>query len=315
MVTPKPTTIIKVILQVALALCLLVSTTGCSLLVDSSTPQQNTLEMEDRFRNDWQTFKESAVDYNGSPIQLTLLLSGGNADAEIGIWLFIDGIMQPYKVETDGEEQLMHVFALPANTDIEVVVTVDPTVGQAGETLYLSSVFIVNPYSEPSSDHNSANEQMVLSSAFSVAVIYNVDCTNPDSRLPDTNRMEGPYRWGALNSISFLINYGMDQFEVHPVSDCLPVKVQFSSSIKTNYRIYVFVNLKPQCFANGETSMFVSTQTNTTTFIDLDLDFSSYQSGEVISVFALVIPLVDYNMPNGTSNLADRTMVYLFIKQ
>ncbi|MDR2956778.1 MAG: hypothetical protein LBU61_01165, partial [Coriobacteriales bacterium] len=83
--------------------------------------------------------------YDGNPIELTMVLGGYVEACEIGVLVFIDGIIQVYHTEQAEQDAYIHNSKYAANERREVTLFVEPNIGSKGETLYLGTVVIKNP--------------------------------------------------------------------------------------------------------------------------------------------------------------------------
>lgn len=84
--------------------------------------------------------------YTGGEMQLVCNIeSTGLQEAGIALYLFVDGKLQPYRLEEGGELAYMHVIH-PLKAFAATTLRFIPTVGQAGDCLELSLWLRPNPY-------------------------------------------------------------------------------------------------------------------------------------------------------------------------
>ena len=86
--------------------------------------------------------------YRGGFLEIAYVFYGGRVDSEVGLLIFIDGIVQPYFVGDYIEEsdfEYMHIFNVIADSEQVVSLNILPTVGEVGDYLQLNFVCIGFP--------------------------------------------------------------------------------------------------------------------------------------------------------------------------
>jgi hypothetical protein len=138
-----------------------------------------------------------------------------------------------------------------------------------------------------------------------------------DPKLPcvvpkDEGRMTGPFRWGSSSGTRYFFDTFQNEYEVYPVSDGQSISVTFSQNVDLDFRFYLFTNMNPQESATGElyTNVFVRNKKSLT--FDIDLDLSTYQKGQPITMIGMFVPLVDFSTENGT-DLMHSVIIYKLI--
>ena len=84
--------------------------------------------------------------YQGGILEIPYIFFGGRVDSEVGLLIFIDGVVQPYFIS--GLEELpdyMHIFNIEANSEKVYMLNIIPTAGVAGDYLQLNFVCIDFP--------------------------------------------------------------------------------------------------------------------------------------------------------------------------
>jgi hypothetical protein len=97
-----------------------------------------------------------AFDYNGGNLVIDYFIENNSSDAplEFGLFVFLDGIPQPFKIDDPNEEDsFLHVFNLDENEHKEFKIVFTPILGKTGETLEISFVGIYNPSFMPDSEN------------------------------------------------------------------------------------------------------------------------------------------------------------------
>ena len=84
--------------------------------------------------------------YSGETLEIPYYAEGSGLGANCGFLLFLDGIPQPYKIESDGSCSYLHLLSLTDNVRKDFSFYLEPVTGKAGETLTLT-ILSLNPQS------------------------------------------------------------------------------------------------------------------------------------------------------------------------
>lgn len=94
---------------------------------------------------------EMVYTYRGDPLEIPFSITGSSAGktSEIGVLLFVDGVVQPYSaIYEDGtklEENYMQVFNLDYEQQAKFNMVFQPVTGKTGETVPVMAVTILEP--------------------------------------------------------------------------------------------------------------------------------------------------------------------------
>ena len=129
-----------------------------------------------------------AFDYNDGNLAIDYFIENNNSDAplEFGLFVFLDGISQPFKIDDPNEEDsFLHVFNLDESEHKEFKIIFTPILGKAGETLKISFAGIYNPSFMPDSEKVSygMNHKMSTHNPYKLIFHKNTAYTGQD-KLP-----------------------------------------------------------------------------------------------------------------------------------
>lgn len=85
--------------------------------------------------------------YTGGYLVIPYVFYGGRVDSEVGLFVFIDGVVQPYFVNSLNESELkyLHIFNIEANSEKIIELHILPTVGRLNDNLQLNFVCLEFP--------------------------------------------------------------------------------------------------------------------------------------------------------------------------
>ncbi len=84
--------------------------------------------------------------YTGGTLELPYYAEGSGLGTNCGFLLFLDGIPQPYRIESEGSCAYLHLLSLTDNVRKNFSFYLEPVTGKAGETLTLT-ILSLNPQS------------------------------------------------------------------------------------------------------------------------------------------------------------------------
>lgn len=85
-----------------------------------------------------------AIEYSGEPIQLEYFVDNAGSNMEIGVFLFIDGVLQSVQ-GTNQTVQDMTLLTVPEKEYVTQKVTFDPSFGTKGESYNVRVAYVLNP--------------------------------------------------------------------------------------------------------------------------------------------------------------------------
>lgn len=68
---------------------------------------------------------DETIAFSGGTLTIPIELSGGKESTQVGILIYLDGILQSYVTEASDSKQTMHMFDTLANSKITYTVNVD----------------------------------------------------------------------------------------------------------------------------------------------------------------------------------------------
>ena len=91
-----------------------------------------------------------ALQYIGEEVALDCMATGAGTGRQGGVMLFLDGMPQPFRTDTQEELAYLHSFTIPEDNDtIYFQVRFTPVTGKAGDTSCLSLCYMNNPLFQP----------------------------------------------------------------------------------------------------------------------------------------------------------------------
>ena len=122
--------------------------------------------------------------YQGGLLEVPYIFYGGRVDSEVGLLVFIDGIVQPYFINnttSESEFKYMYINNIAANSEQVVTLSILPTVGKMGDELQLNFVCIDFP---SLTDKSMLNLQS-MSTTFSWKLSFLSDISTDPVSLPE----------------------------------------------------------------------------------------------------------------------------------
>lgn len=98
------------------------------------------------------------LQYNGGELNIDYSVSASGKARNVGFLVFIDGVPQPYKVNTtEAPYEYMHIFELKEDDkDTPFTFLFSPVTGKKGDTLHVSVTSIYNPAFRPNMNETSS---------------------------------------------------------------------------------------------------------------------------------------------------------------
>lgn len=122
--------------------------------------------------------------YTGQKLELPYHVEGSGLGTTCGFLLFLDGIPQPYQIESNGACSYLHLLQLEDNISKEFSFYLEPVVGETGETLELYILSIIPQTFSQTEDMLLGTSQNFLESFISLT--FAADAV-PAQSVPDSN--------------------------------------------------------------------------------------------------------------------------------
>lgn len=249
--------------------------------------------------------------YEGGELRVPYQLkaTGDCARFDIGLFLFLDGKPQPYKTAESDFYSYMHTFQGTVNSTVELIFT--PVTGEAGDTLELYGLFLLNPGYYPGDA--AGPFQTMGSSTASTQLILEV---TPDAlELPDLPQRAVTHNvryedltaseiagWSAEDletgwNYILKINGSDSGVYCYHISNDTPLNLHFEiwGNPYTEYGIVFFVDHTPVAVEPDQVA-FVSTPNGKKAVVEAEIDMSGFD-GEAV-VFAAVVTRNHYSHPD-----------------
>lgn len=252
--------------------------------------------------------KGETLSYNGEPIQLSYFLQGTGSDTEVGLMLFMDGVVQPHRVIKTSQQQetpdasqevLMSKHRVNSDSKIEFTVAFTPVIGSAGDEFGLNAIFLFEPSFVPENEsqtfgvYQDGRFQIPLSiimktDAPQQARDYAVDVeTTP---IPQSEKRPDELNpSGRISQPHFLFYSGESYYPNKLIAEDGKIELTTSiyGGIEADYRVTVFVNHQPVSIA-GHPNFLIRTHYDQISTYRFTLDVSDY--GRINSLYAVILP-------------------------
>ena len=222
--------------------------------------------------------------YYGGLFEVPYIFYGGQVDSEVGLLIFIDGIVQPYSLHDDTSEvafEYMHVFNIEANSEKVVMLSIAPTVGEIGDNLQLNFVCIDFPLI----NDMSMLKLQGMSTTFSWRLSFFEDIVLHTAAHTSINASISDFSSDVDMDVDI---YGYFHLEVDEGSGI----VRFIDLMEEEgeYRVTLFINNTPVRFNGGKTHFDINSRKGEKIVYDFKIDDYSLSSLNI--VYAISIRLV-----------------------
>lgn len=151
---------------------------------------------------------ENPVVFDGTPIKLTCSYeNAGTGDFEIGIRIFLAGVLQRYSVEEMPDEDYdLFSFSLPEGGQKEYHILLSPNIGNAGDELEMQLVDVTYPNYVVRTNDPAEGYDGVFSgfATMNVRVLFNTDA-------PTRENIRTDFSGGKVSNVDPLIRMYLDQ--------------------------------------------------------------------------------------------------------
>lgn len=320
---------------ICLFMSLLFLMTGCST---SQNPDNSnsTDDLGSYFENQPQTGEigsanfgfvnsmDTVYTYTGEPLEIPFHVIGASegAESEIGVFLFVDGVVQPYSIVyedgTSRSEDSMQVFCLDYEEKESFNMVFQPVTGKAGETLSLMAVTILNPSFVAEGENNprygiyhgesATTDRNISFDVDAPAQTLSTATTEYDVKEIHQEIMDRLAAWGALDQLDMTATLELDVGEENIIradGKRAEVTVQLYGGPEANFNITFFVNHKPVKINEAD---YISVRTEKNKMIEFTVQLDTTDLGELNTVYAIAVTargdhLLEINNPVKTTSI------------
>lgn len=262
----------------------------------------------------------SPLSYEGKPIEISFEVENGGPAKDVGLMLFVDGVVQPHKVIKSSQtlpglkpidaEQFLSVHDLSTDEQIQITVQFVPVAGRQGDLLSFNRMFMLKPSYLPSSENGffgifqsgdpiefgqielkvdaptQANSLPVEVSAEPIPEVRKIDHEgNP------TGRVLSPF---------FLFNDGSADYpgKVYLNEGKVKLRVQTGGGAEAEYRITIFINHIPVQI-NGHDSFLIRSKYDNVVTYEFELNLPGLP--HLNSLYMIALPVSDGYVINPNS--------------
>ncbi len=247
--------------------------------------------------------------YSGEPIHLSYFLQGTGSETEVGLMLFLDGVLQPHQiVKTNqqgdapppAQEMVMSKHRVSGDGRIEFTVAFTPLTGAAGDEFGLNAIFLFEPSFSPDTEsqtfgvYHDGRFQIPLrvimnTSAYQQAEYYAGDVETMPIPQSEKNSDElNPS--GRISQPHFLFYAGDSYYPNKLIANNGQIELTASiyGGIEAAYRVTVFLNHQPIKIA-GHPHFIITTHYDQVSTYRFTLDVHDY--GRLNSLYAVMVPV------------------------
>ena len=305
---------------IAMLMCLMLLFVGCSknTVADSGNtnpePPGNSNPFDAPGDNNGTVIEASyavrpsvrSVVYDGAPIHLGYEIDNTGPSCEVGILVFINGIVQQYRTDADNNEKFVHSFDLEVDESIRPTLYIDPSVGSNGQTLYMGIMAILKPSFRQNVETPVAyGHNFSGTGAIHVSVEYRADSKQTSAKSTQSARV-GEITQAVIDhhkeqSISFdYLNFRIDNltgFKGDAPKATVGNLCRFTllgvGGEEQDYRVCLFLDKEPYVFADGSTYIDFPIKKDKMTSADIEMDLSDWPEGTSATLYAVAIPITD----------------------
>lgn len=247
--------------------------------------------------------------YIGDPIQVSFFLQGTGSDTEVGLMLFLDGVVQPHQVvktsqQEDppelGQDVIISKHRVSSNGRTEFTVSFTPISGTIGEELGLSRLFLFEPSFTPETENQTFGIYQDGTPQLLAPVIMKTDAPQKGddykvdvetTPIPQSEKIASQLNpSGRISQPKFLFYSGENKWNNKSITQNGRIEMTASvyGGIEADYRVTVFVNHQPVSVA-GHQDFLIQTHYDQISTYRFILDVHDYD--RLNSLYAIFIPV------------------------
>lgn len=270
--------------------------------------------------------------YNGGELKIDYLVSASGMAKNIGFLIFINGVAQPYKLNSsESSYDFLHVMSLEEDDkENQISFIFNPVTGEKGETVSISITSIYNPLFIPDMKETSSygGYHMALEAVGSIFLQQDpISKKNKDIEKNDTifnlDLYEEPVTKNMLdeeeidlesldNRVFTRVNiWENEKSEVIHINNEDSIKVRFKvfGHPNVHYRHTFYINHKPISSKDGN---FFDTEIKKGNVALIDLELNTENLEDYNTFYVISVPLNANDFPNDVIVLEKTPSVLLY---
>ncbi len=254
-------------------------------------------------------FKGDTITFAGEPIQVSFFLQGTGTDTEVGLILFLDGVVQPHRViqtsqkegssESD-QDLIMSKHRVSSDGRTEFTVSFIPATGRVGEVLGLTRLFLFEPSFAPETENQSFGIYQDGSPYLLAPVKMEKDAPQlAEENLADVKTSPIPPSEKQANELNPSGRISQPQFLFYSGELLYPNKlvaengqidltISIYGGVEADYRVTVFLNHQPINVVDHP-NFIVRTYYDRISTYTFTLDVREYS--RLNSLYAVIVPI------------------------
>lgn len=246
------------------------------------------------------------LEYTGTDLEFEYEIENGTVECEIGIMVVIDGIPQKYKTNTNNIESYVHSFKMNKNHTEKFKISIHPSVGKTGETLYLNTLSILNPSFSPNPENIEYANNLKISEAGYIPVEFSCDAQTealhsqqatitkdiPEEIIKEIEEAGGNIANGT-DPYLYFDSLNSDGTKILKLDKNGQQKLTLNGfgGPSNKYRIFIFNNNTAVPFANGASYIDINYLPDKLTTISVEISNKALSSGS--SLYAVAFPIIE----------------------
>lgn len=241
--------------------------------------------------------------YQGEPLEVPFSITGASpgATSEIGVLLFVDGVVQPYSaVYADGtvlEEKAMQIFKLDYEQKEDFDLVFQPVTGSAGETVPIMVVTILEPsFVAEGPDNPRYGYYHQESATTSRQITFEVDAPEQTLAIANTayevtdipqDVLDTLAAWGAMDTLDITATLSLgegDDSYIQTDGKTATVTVRLYGGPEADFNITLFVNHQPVPLDGAD---YLAVRTVKNQMVEATFQIDTSELGELGTIYAI----------------------------
>lgn len=245
--------------------------------------------------------------YNGKKIEIEYMLDNVGAECNLGILMFINGIIQPYSIVGENDNRIMNIFDMNSKEKRIIKLEFTPVCGQKGTDTVINFAVMLNPknIADKSSLFKSGNNHR-LNLLLPWKIKFNKDCKfDIDSyNTYNINKIDNDFlkkyanTTNAIDPIKTVLSIcgKEDAFYEMASTDVISIELKLFGSREQRVRTIIYLDHFPIRIFNGNTYMDWSIKKDSICSLSTELP-EKLKKGKHI-LYAITIPVTDGYIDN-----------------
>jgi hypothetical protein len=251
------------------------------------------------------------LSYNGKEIKVQYNIENGEQEASFGLFIFVNGILQPYYV--NGNNTTMYEIKMSKNQNITIPISFEPIQVNKSSGNTVNFLLMLNPSFYPKGEskifgHNQTISQLVPWNLESN--IETQDITSSSIIALENYTFASKEKNNSENNNLLEISINSNSAIVLDENNAIPLSI--NSKIDGKYRVSVYVNHNLVKAFDGYQYIDINCQNDTAYNLSINIDSNNFSNTNQNDhfVYAIAVP-VDYDYNNSDIQVVKSATVIL----